>query len=50
MSLHAPIDACDLNIKPRKEFSVGMREWMDDAEEASGKENCISTSGDNDFK
>ena len=27
-----------------------MTEWMADADEASGKENCASTSGDDDFK
>ena len=43
-SLFATIHACDQNRKPHKEFSVGISEWMDDADEASGKENCASTS------
>ena len=49
-SLLAQIQARDPNRKPREGFSLGMSEWMDDADEASGKENCASTSGDDDFK
>ena len=44
----AKIDACEPNRKPWKEFSLGVREWMKYAYEASGKENCVSTSGDDD--
>ena len=44
--LFALIDARDPNRKPR----LGMGDWMDNADEASGNENCTSTSGDDDFK
>ena len=40
-SLVAQIYARDLNRKPCEEFSLGMSEWMDDADEASGKEGSI---------
>ena len=49
-SLLAQIHTRNPNRKPRKEFSLGMSEWIDDADEAIGKENCASTSGDDDFK
>ena len=42
--LLALIDVRDPNRKPR----LGMSDWMDNADEASGKENCTSTSGDDD--
>lgn len=48
-SLLAQIDP---NKKTREEFSLGMSEWMDDADEESDKENRVSSSDcvDNDFK
>ena len=50
-SLLAQIHARDPKREPRKEFSLGMSEWIDDAaDEARAKENCTSTSGDDDFK
>ena len=40
----------DPNKKMRKEFSLGMSDWTDCVHEASGKENSVSSSDDNDFK
>ena len=48
-SLLAQIQARDLNRKACEGFSLGMSEWMDDADEASSKD-CASTSGDDDLK
>lgn len=50
LSLFAQIHVSDPNKKIRKEFSLGMSEWMDDADEESCKENRVSSSDDNDFK